>query len=218
MLNKTCLYDFVANYEIEKKKANNNNSETHKTVAILERFKLHTKHPLVVSHGLKTRTFKTPVLIGPQIPNKNRKETKERYCRAILTLFYPWRHIDDLIKSNQNWESALNEKFNEIPQPLKQKIENIQLLHESKLIKDNLIKQNIVSDLESITLHDKLERTQLYENSNDNEDYEDIFVDYLNNNTNLDDQSNAKNKLNQYILDANTATAKVLKFKKSKSN
>ena len=66
-------------------------------------------------------------------------------------------------------------------------------------------------------MHDQIERVQLSENYNDTDDYEDIFVDYLNNNTILDDPSNVKNKLHQYILDANTATANALKFKRSQS-
>lgn len=216
-LNQTCLYEFIANYEIEKTKNKNDNPDLKRILPLLERFQLHPKHPLGTSHVLKTRSYKTPVLIGPQIPNKNRIESKERYSRAILTLFYPWRHIDDLINSNQNWESALEEKSDQIPINLREKIENIQLLHESKLVSDDLIKQKMLSDITSLTLKDKIERMQLHENFNENEDYEDIFVDYLNNNTIVDDQYNSKNKLNQYILDANTAAAKVQKFKLSKS-
>lgn len=43
---------------------------------------------------LKSKAHKTPVLIGPQIPRNDREDTKERYSRVILTLFYPWRGID----------------------------------------------------------------------------------------------------------------------------
>lgn len=214
-LNKICLYDFIANYELEKVKTN---SESKRPTALLDRFKLHPQHPLVVTHILKMRSYKTPVLIGPQIPNKNRNDVKERYARAILTLFYPWRTIDNLISSNQNWEAALNEKYNQIPMNLTQKIDNIQLLHESKLNVNEKMKQKLQSDLESLSNDAKLERIRLYENVNDDGNYEDSFVDYLNKNTIIDDISNVKNKFNQYIQDANNATAKLLKFKESKSN
>lgn len=44
----------------------------------------------VASHLLIERISEAiPVLIGPQIPRKDRELTRERYCRGILTLFKP---------------------------------------------------------------------------------------------------------------------------------
>ena len=48
-----------------------------------------------------------PVLYGPQIPRQDRDDTRERYCRALFTLFVPWRTVADLCDVNQTWEEAL---------------------------------------------------------------------------------------------------------------
>lgn len=99
------------------------------------------------------------------------------------------------------------------------KIDNIQLLHECKSIRDNQMKQKIQSDSETLTNEDKIERIRLQnEITNSIEEYDDIFIDYLNNNATIEDTCNKKNKLTQYILDANAAAAKMLKFKLSESN
>lgn len=87
ILENTCLYDFVANYEITKKPPINkpNNEDIQETYVtenydekgnikkthakpILERYKLHISHPLEATHVLNSRSHKIPVLIGPQIP------------------------------------------------------------------------------------------------------------------------------------------------------
>lgn len=162
------------------------------------------------------RIYKTPVLIGPRIPNKNNQDTIERYSRAILTLFYPWRNIDDLCKLNNTWEESLNERMYNIPEKLLKKIENIQVLHDCKLVRDKQIKQKIVSDLECLSSDDKFERIKFHNEVNNNEEeYDEIFVDYLNENTLTD--TIYSTKLKQYISDANMTTAKMLKFKLSES-
>ncbi|CAF1235715.1 unnamed protein product [Didymodactylos carnosus] len=67
-----------------------------------QRLKFKENHPQYESHILIQRTDTVvPVLIGPQIPRKDREDTKERYARAILTLFLPWRSVDDLCQADQ---------------------------------------------------------------------------------------------------------------------
>ncbi|CAF5043370.1 unnamed protein product, partial [Rotaria magnacalcarata] len=85
-----------------------------------------------------------PVLVGPQIPRQEREETRERYSRALLTLFVPWRSVHDLCALNQTWTEAL-----EIQKPLISPaslkiIENIQLLHECKHDRDEHLRQVLV--------------------------------------------------------------------------
>jgi hypothetical protein len=47
---------------------------------------------------------RVPILYGPQIPRQDREDTKERYNRALLTLFVPSRTVLDLCDANQKWE------------------------------------------------------------------------------------------------------------------
>ncbi|CAF2751820.1 unnamed protein product [Rotaria sp. Silwood2] len=69
---------------------------------------------------------RVPVLVGPMIPRRERDDTKERYYRAILTLFVPWRSVTDLY--------------------MQRIIENIQLLHECKKGRDEHLLQVIQED------------------------------------------------------------------------
>lgn len=186
ILEGICLYDFIANYEIEKFKENENemNANNRKKTIILPRFSLHPHHPLANTHVLKLRTYKTPVLIGPRIKNINKTDTIERNSRAILTLFCPWRRIEDLCDVYITWEESVNERIQNFPEDLLKKIENIQLLHDCKLVRDKQLKQRIATDLDFITSEDKLERIKLHnEVNNYEEEYDEIFVDYLNDNT-----------------------------------
>lgn len=59
-------------------------------------------HPQASSHiNVKRVNPIIPILLGPSIPRKDREDTRERYCRAILALFSPWRSISDLCDPNQ---------------------------------------------------------------------------------------------------------------------
>lgn len=84
------------------------------------------------------------MLIGPQIPRRGRESTQERYCRAILTLFKPWRTVFDLCYIEESWIDAFyrheaylndNEYF--------RTIENIELLHECREQRDDHLTQII---------------------------------------------------------------------------
>ncbi|CAF4921564.1 unnamed protein product, partial [Rotaria sp. Silwood1] len=66
-----------------------------------ERHTFASAHPQSSSHIIiKRSTSVVPVLLGPQIPRREREETYERYCRTLLTLFVPWRNghriVDDM--------------------------------------------------------------------------------------------------------------------------
>ncbi|KAF8143074.1 hypothetical protein K438DRAFT_1634312, partial [Mycena galopus ATCC 62051] len=47
------------------------------------------------------------VLLGPSIPRSDRgPEERERWCRAMLILFKPWRSIKDLRLQHEKWSAA----------------------------------------------------------------------------------------------------------------
>ncbi|CAF4205637.1 unnamed protein product, partial [Rotaria sordida] len=154
-LNKTCLYDFVSTFY--KKKINETDlkylSKSSTTEAQQnnqrgrpsnERFSFQKEHPQATTHVLmKYSQLHVPVLYGPQIPRQDRDDTRERYNRALLTLFVPWRNATDLCDINQTWEDAFERRKNLISAHSWKIIENIQLLHECKKDRDEHLLQVI---------------------------------------------------------------------------
>ncbi|CAF3174712.1 unnamed protein product [Rotaria sp. Silwood2] len=84
-----------------------------------------------------------PILYGPQIPRRNREDTRERYSRALLTLFVPWRTAPDICDINQTWKDTFKSRKNRISIHSWKIIENIQLLHECKKDRDEHLLQVI---------------------------------------------------------------------------
>ncbi|CAF4746594.1 unnamed protein product, partial [Rotaria sp. Silwood2] len=117
-LTELCLYDFVSHFPkkvIDKsdrhllKNANGYEGERlHlEGTKMNERHTFESIHPQSSSHIIiKHTTPFVPVLIGPQISCREREETCERCCRALLTLFVPWRSVHDLYAVNQTWFEA----------------------------------------------------------------------------------------------------------------
>ncbi|CAF4126770.1 unnamed protein product, partial [Rotaria magnacalcarata] len=75
---------------------------------------------------------------------QEREETRERYSRALLTLFVSCRSVHDLCALNQTWAEAL-----EVQKPLVSPaslniIENIQILHECKHDRNEHLRQVLV--------------------------------------------------------------------------
>ncbi|CAF4199822.1 unnamed protein product [Adineta steineri] len=107
------------------------------------------EHPQAKSHGVIKRIKPiVPVLLGPQIPRKDREETQERYSRAIATLFIPWRSVKDLCAGNQSWREALSSRQESISIESKEIIEHIQLLHDCKKDRDVHLQQ-IISNVQA---------------------------------------------------------------------
>ena len=154
-LTDVCLYDFVSHYHkkvIDKsdrallKQANNINGQRLSTqgTRMSERHSMTNAHPQASSHIMIKHTVPVvPVLVGPQIPRRERGETHERYCRALLTLFMPWRSVCDLCASNQTWSEAFEDRKPSISANANRIIENIQLLHECKSDRDEHLHQMI---------------------------------------------------------------------------
>ncbi|CAF4809680.1 unnamed protein product, partial [Rotaria magnacalcarata] len=110
-----------------------------------ERYTFESAHPQSSSHiVMKHSNPVVPVLIGPQIPRKEREETGERYSRVFLTLFVPWRSVHDLCALNQTWTEALEVLKPLISPALPKIIDNIQLLHECKHDQDEHLRQVLV--------------------------------------------------------------------------
>ena len=119
---------------------------------------------------------RVPILYDPQIPRKDRENTRERYSRALLALFVPWRTVSDLCSINQKWEEALKSRQHLISTYSQNIIENIQLLHECKKDRDEHLLQVIT---EAQTDNDTMDPVLLptnpgvygeYNSEDDNED------------------------------------------------
>ncbi|CAF4737429.1 unnamed protein product, partial [Rotaria sp. Silwood2] len=84
-----------------------------------------------------------PVIYGLQISRRDRDDTRERYCRAILTLFVLWHTVTDLCGISQTWEDAFKFRQHLILRHFWTIIENIQSLHECKKDRDDHLLQVI---------------------------------------------------------------------------
>jgi len=84
-----------------------------------------------------------PILLGPPIPRRDRDDTRERYCRSILTLFFPWRSVRDVCDVGQTWEEAFQILQTRILPASWRIIDNIQLLQECKNDRDEHLQQVI---------------------------------------------------------------------------
>ena len=109
-----------------------------------ERENFQVGHPQVASHiNIKRMKPVVPVLLGPPVPRRDRDDTRERYWRSILTLFVPWRSIEDICDVNQTWEGAFHIRQANILPAAWKIIDNIQLLQECKNDRDEHLQQVI---------------------------------------------------------------------------
>ncbi|CAF1595684.1 unnamed protein product, partial [Adineta steineri] len=155
ILNNICLYDFVS--ILYKKKMNaadlrylsdivvpKKQNDNRKGRRPNERYSFQKQHPQATTYVMMKYTqSRVPILYGPQIPRQDRDDTRERYCRALLTLFVPWRSVADLCTIEQTWEDAFKSQQHLISTYSMTIIENIQLLHECKKDRDEHLLQVI---------------------------------------------------------------------------
>ena len=155
IFNSMCLYDFVST--MYKKTMNAADLKYLTRVAAPsdetvhrkgrppnKRYPFQNQHPQASTHLLIEHSqSRVPVLYGPQIPRRDRDDTQERYSRALLTLFVPWRTVSDLCSSGQTWQDALDASQALISTNSRKIIENIQLLHECKKDRDEHLLQVI---------------------------------------------------------------------------
>lgn len=120
-----------------------------------DRWLFQIQHPQYFSHLIIRRCFRVvPVLIGPSIPRSEREDTKERYARAILTLFCPWRNVLDICEIDQLWSDALKIRRSTFSIMSDKVINNIQLLNECKKDRDQDLFQLVNQPLSSQKIND----------------------------------------------------------------
>ena len=135
-----------------------------------ERYSFQQQHPQAATHVMmKYSEYRVPILYGPQIPRQDREDTRERYSRALLTLFVPRRTVFDLCNINQTWEEAFKSRQHLISKHSWTIIENIQLLHECKKDRDDHLLQAIA---EAQTESDTIDPATLPVNEDFDEEYD----------------------------------------------
>ena len=119
-LESICLYEFVSHFYrksfndkgreiVDRSSQDVGQNPSSSARSHQERYTFTSEHPQAKSHGIIKRTEPiVSVLVGPQIPRQDREETRERYSRAIATLFIPWRSVRDLCDVNKSWSDALS--------------------------------------------------------------------------------------------------------------
>lgn len=181
-LSNICLYDFVSYFH--KKQIDKSDRRVLKTSSTTEGQRLHIEgtrlnerhtfasaHPQYSTHLLiKHTTPVVPVLLGPQIPRHDREETRERYCRAVLTLFVPWRSVHDLCTLSETWSEAFEVRKASISSRSLKIIENIQLLHECKSDRDEHLQQVIMEAQSDSKIDPFLTHNACEEDENNSED------------------------------------------------
>ena len=227
-LNNLCLYNFVS--ILYKKKINAMDLKylakagksikekfNQKGRSPNERYPFQKQHPQATTYlMMKYSQPHVPILYGPQIPRRDREDTRERYSRALLTLFVPWRTVADLCDINQTWEDAFKSRQHLISVHSWTVIENIQLLHECKKDRDDHLLQVIA---EAQTENDTIDPIILPVNQDVHSEYDaDDTDDLLELLGSLDERTaaiataSAKSTENKYIEETIEAAEKVGRF------
>ncbi|CAF4397211.1 unnamed protein product [Rotaria magnacalcarata] len=186
-LNRMCLYDFVSVFYKKKMNASDLKYLLNSGTTMNEKFKkgqqptkryaFQKQHPQSATHiMMEYSEHRVPVLYGPRIPRRGRDDTRERYSRAILTLFVPWRTVADLCSIKQTWEEALQTRQHLISLDSWTIIENIQLLHECKADRDDHLLQVIT---EAQTENNIVDPVLLPLNQDDDDEYDMVDNDDL---------------------------------------
>ncbi|CAF4030817.1 unnamed protein product [Adineta steineri] len=189
-----------------------------------QRFPFQEQHPQATTYLLTEYSeAHIPILYGPQIPRHDREDTKERYSRALLTLFVPWRSVSDLCDVNENWEDALKSRQHHISADSWNIIENIQLLHECKKDRDeHLLRVITEAQTENDTIDPELvipsrNMRDEYDDTSDNEDLLELLGNLNEYTTNA---LNSTNKTTEkiYIEETIEAVEKVGRFTHTRKN
>ncbi|CAF3690400.1 unnamed protein product [Rotaria sp. Silwood1] len=228
ILNNMCLYDFVSTLYKKKMNATDLKYLSSNTVSLEEegnqrgrpaneRYPFQKQHPQAKTHVLmKYSEYRVPILYGPQIPRRDRDDTRERYSQALLTLFVPWRAVTDLCDVNQTWEDAFKSRQNHISIHSWNIIENIQLLHECKKGRDEHLLQVIT---EAQTDNDAIDpillpRNQDIDGEYDMNDSEDLLelLDNIDEYTTVAINTTKKSAEDKYIEETIEAVENVGRF------
>ncbi len=80
---------------------------------------------------------RVPVLLGPGVPRRDRKDVYPRYCRLMLILFRPWSSSHDLREEGQSWEEAFKQFADAAAPSVLKVLDNMQILHECRDSRDD---------------------------------------------------------------------------------
>ena len=182
-----------------------------------KRYPFQEQHPQAKTHLLmKYSEYHIPILYGLQIPRQARDDTRERYCRALLTLFVPWRAVTDLCDVNQTWDDDFKARQNQISVHSWKIIENIQLLHECKKDRDEHLLQVIT---EAETDNDAIDpmflpTNQRFDDEQDTDDVEQLseLLDNISHYTTTGINATKKSTEDKYIEETIEAVEKVGRF------
>ncbi|KAH6887374.1 hypothetical protein BKA70DRAFT_1064831, partial [Coprinopsis sp. MPI-PUGE-AT-0042] len=98
-------------------------------------------HPQYKTHQLRLRPIETSPLphpIGPQLPRRDKESIYSYYCAIMLLLFSPWRSEDELQQRlGENAVGSFNHWLENTNSETRQRLSNMQLLHECKDSKDD---------------------------------------------------------------------------------
>ncbi|CAF1601262.1 unnamed protein product [Didymodactylos carnosus] len=159
-------------------------------------------------------------LIGPQLPRKDREDTKERYARAILTLFLPWTSVDHLCQTDITWDQSLKLKADFFLPSSKTIIDNIQLLHECRKDRDEHLIQVIeqtqaaADNIDSVYIPTNFARDDLsqMDDSEDlvallqfNDDHDDMTSELSESDVQINDMTTGVSELGPQTLNPNDA-------------
>jgi hypothetical protein len=215
-LQSVCLYEFVSLFHRKLFTNKDRDITEHPSISVedarssrgrppQERYSFMTEHPQASSHGIIKRPKPIiPVLLGPQIPRKDREEMQERYSRAIAALFIPWRSVRDICDVSQNWCEALSSRQGSISRDSQQIIDNIQLLHECKKDRDAHLQQVIANVQTNNEVDPRLFPRNMRVDSDEDDDNLDQnethlnFLDNLSNNNATSDVSHLSEKEQLY--------------------
>lgn len=156
-LDNMCLYDYIRFYrkkpidaydrkqlEVQPAAESIRTREPRRGRPVSDRQIFQAGHPQASSHiNIKRMKPVVPVLLGPPVPRRDRDDTRERYCRSILTLFLPWCSVKDLCDVDQTWVQAFETRHMRITSESREIIDNIQLLQECKSARDEHLQQVI---------------------------------------------------------------------------
>jgi hypothetical protein len=188
-LDNMCLYDYMRFYrkklidaqdrkqlEAQTTLKNSEARNAHRGRPASEREIFQAEHPQSSSHiNIKRMKPVVPVLIGPPIPRRDREDTRERYCRSILTLFFPWRSFQDVCNVDQTWAQAFEARYAKITSESRKIIDNIQLLQECKNDRDEHLQQ-VIEAAQTEIVADPM---YISRNDSDNDDENNDILDVL---------------------------------------
>ncbi|KAJ7881842.1 hypothetical protein B0H13DRAFT_1459892, partial [Mycena leptocephala] len=99
------------------------------------------KHSQFETHLLRLRSVpQIPILLGPTLPRPDRSDAEyERWCRAMLVIFKPWREPSDLRRPDETWKDAFSRTT--FSEDLKQIMRNMNVENECQDARNEHSKQ-----------------------------------------------------------------------------